>query len=63
MNLLPLFPKAYDIVFLLKWQVFWLTPIGNRLPVPKSTRTVAGEAANMKGLQLRAQLRYFTGFP
>jgi len=58
-----LFPKAYDIVYALKWQVFWLSPIGDSLPISIGIETVAGDAANMKGLQLRVQLRFFTGFP
>jgi hypothetical protein len=41
-----------------KWQVFWLSPIGGGLPVPDiDAGTVAMVAANMKGLQLRVQLR------
>jgi hypothetical protein len=58
-----LFPKAYDIVYLLKWQVFWLSPIDSSLPVTGMTVTVACNAVNMKGLQLRVQLRFLTGFP
>lgn len=54
-------PESLRYCIFWKQHVFWLSPIGNRLPAPKPG-AVAIDVTNMKGLQLRVQLRFFTGF-
>jgi len=56
------FPKI-RLTLILNWQVFWLTSLFAAFP-SRRIETVAGIAkSSLRGLQLRVQLRYRTGFP
>lgn len=56
------FPKI-RLKLILNWQVFWLTSLFAAFPL-RRIETVAGITKSFyKGLQLRVQLRYCTGFP
>jgi len=57
-----LFSRRFDLK-ILNWQVFWLTSLFAAFP-SRRIETVAGIAkSSLRGLQLRVQLRYRTGFP
>lgn len=55
-------PEAFVNTNYRFWQVFWLTFLSDAFPSVLS-RTVAGVQKELKGLQLRVQLRILTGFP